>query len=58
MEIKVVLKEGDKSARFQFAGDSLDLIKGVTKHFSKVTEGWDEFVAEYKDIFGEPSGDA
>lgn len=36
MEIKIILKDGEKSARFQFAGDPLDVIKGISKQFEDV----------------------
>jgi hypothetical protein len=53
MEIKIIIKDGDKSARFQFAGDPLDIIKGISGQFSKVAGDWtdkvDEFLSDLTD---------
>lgn len=46
MEIKIVLKDGERSGTFKFAGDPLDIIKGVTDQFSGVWGSFLKFVED------------
>lgn len=44
MEIKIVLKDGERSSTFKFAGDPMDVIAGIGKQFSDTVATVRKFV--------------